>query len=143
MTDLNEYIKELLSQGYHCSQVMMQLSLALRQEDNPLLLRSMGGLGGGMYSRRTCGTLTGAACVLASYIPRSPGEPEPELYQDMVRELVEWFEEQHHSLDCRDLVEPGMASVMSYCPGLMARTFEKVMEILESHGIDPQTTVTG
>ena len=143
MTDLNEYIAQLSAQGYHCSQIMMQLSLALRQQEDPLLIRSLGGLGGGMFRGKTCGTLTGATCVLASYVPRAQGEPEPELYKEMVGELVDWFEAEQVSLECCDLVERDGISKANFCPGLMAQTFEKVIEILESHGIDPQTPLEG
>lgn len=142
MTDLNDYILDLLSQGYHCSQVMMQLALAMRGEENPLLVRSMGGLGGGMFLRHNCGTLTGGACVLASYVPRAEGEPEPEIYKEMVKELGTWFESENGSVQCKDLVAEDMESIMSFCPGLIARTFEKVLEILESHGFDPQNPVS-
>jgi len=141
MTDLTDYILELLDQGYHCSQVMMQLALDMRGEDNPVLVRAMGGLGGGMYLHHNCGTLTGGACVLSSYVPREEGEPEPEIYKDMVRELVSWFESEHGSIQCRDLVAEDRESIMAFCPGLMERTFLKVLEILQAHGFDPQSPV--
>ena len=143
MTDLDDYIAELSGQGYHCSQIMMQLSLALRQQEDPLLIRSLGGLGGGMYRGKTCGTLIGASCVLASYVPRAEGEPEPELYKAMVREVVDWFETVQVSLECRELLKQDSISKVNLCPGRMAQTFEKVIEILESHGIDPHAPMEG
>ena len=135
--DLDERIMELLGKGYHCSQVMMQLSLDLRGIDSPFTMRALGALGGGMFAQRTCGTLTGGVCALSSYFPRGEGEPEPREYQAPARELVEWFEAENGSADCRDLVQFNMEAIMQFCPGLMARTFEKCAEILEAHGIDP------
>lgn len=136
MSNLNERILELLGQGYHCSQVEMLLSMDLRDTENPELVRALGPLGGGMFCQKTCGTLTGAVCVLGSYVQRDDGEPEPTSYQPMAQELVKWFEETNGSVNCGDLVEFNMESIMQFCPGLMERTFEKTVEILEKNGID-------
>lgn len=135
--ELKDYIQQLLSEGYHCSQVMMKLSQAMRGQENEPMIRALGGLAGGMFMRQNCGCLTGGACVLASYVDRAEGEVEPTEYQDMVRELVTWFEQENGSLQCRDLVSEDMVEVMNYCPGLMERTYQKVLDILQSHGIDP------
>lgn len=137
MDELQNSVVELFRQGYHCSQVMMLFSLDLRQIENPLLVRAMGGLAGGMFRQHNCGTLTGGACVLASYVPRAEGEPEPRLYWDMVRQLVDWFEEAHGSVECKDLVEMKTESIMQTCPAIVAATFEKCLEILQANGIDP------
>ncbi len=137
MSQLDDLVMESLQSGLHCSQTMMKLSLDLRGIENPLLIRAMGALGGGMFCQRACGTLTGGVCVLSSYVPRPEGAPEPTEYQQMAKELVEWFRQANGSLDCCDLVEFRMDKIMAFCPGLMARTFEKVLEILEAHGYDP------
>ena len=137
MADLNEMVMENLQNGLHCSQTMMQLSLDLREMEEPFTIRALGALGGGMFAQRVCGTLTGGVCVLSSYVPRAAGEPEPTLYKAMAQELVAWFEAENGSLDCCDLVTFEMDKIMAFCPGLMARTFEKVLEILEKNGIDP------
>lgn len=137
MAGIEEHVMNNLSKGLHCSQTMMQLSLDLRGIENPLVVRSLGALGGGMFLQRTCGTLTGAACALASYFPRGEREPEPSGYQEPVKKLVEWFEQEYGSIECRDLVEFNSASMAAFCPGLMARTFEKLLEILEEYDIDP------
>lgn len=137
MPDLNEMVMEQLQKGLHCSQTMMQLSLELREIEEPFTIRALGALGGGMCVQGTCGTLTGGLCVLSSYVPRPAGEPEPTLYKEMAKELVEWFQQEYGSLECRDLVPYEREKILAFCPGLMARTFEKVLEILEKNGIDP------
>ncbi|MFV0361883.1 MAG: DVU_1555 family C-GCAxxG-C-C protein [Suipraeoptans sp.] len=135
--ELRERIDELLKQGYHCSQIMMQLSLDLRQKEEPFTMRALGALGGGMFAQRTCGTLTGGVAMLSSYFKRDDNDPEPVEYRELAKELVERFEETNGSLECRELVEFNMESIMSYCPALLERTFIKCLEILEEHGIDP------
>lgn len=136
MSSLSDRIMELSGMGYHCSQIIMQLSLDLREAENEQMIRALGALGGGMFCQDNCGTLTGGVCVLGSYCPREEGEPEPTEYQDMAKELVQYFEETNGSVNCRDLVNFDRESIMAFCPGLIERTFEKIVEILEDHGID-------
>lgn len=137
MADIIEHVSVHLANGLHCSQVMMQLSLDMRGKDEPFVIRSLGALGGGMFAQRTCGTLTGAVCALSSYFPRNEGEKEPRDYQEPAKKLVEWFQGEYGSIECRDLVEYKRPSIMAVCPELMANTFEKLLEILEEYGIDP------
>jgi hypothetical protein len=111
---------------------MVWMTMEMRGIEDPLILRALGGLRKGMFRERTCGTLTGCVCALSSYVKRGPGELEPtEVYQPLVEEFLSWFEEANGSLECHDLLmrDP-------YCPGLMTRSFEKMLAILESHGID-------
>lgn len=135
--EIQERVMELLGEGLHCSQVMMQLSLDLRECDQPFTIRALGALGGGMFAQRTCGTLTGGVATLSSYFPRKEGEREPTGYQALANALVEWFEEEYGSIECRDLVEFDTAPIMNFCPGLMANVFEKCLELLQEAGIDP------
>lgn len=139
--DLQERIMELSQTGLHCSQIMMQLSLDLREQEEPFTIRALGALGGGMFARRTCGTLTGAAAMLSSYFPRTENQPEPHQYQALARALVEWFEAENKSLECRDLVIFDPPHLLAFCPGLMERTFVKCLNLLEENGIDPSQSV--
>ena len=45
--DLYERIIELSSMGYHCSQMIMILTLETIGEENLFFVKAMGGLGGG------------------------------------------------------------------------------------------------
>lgn len=135
--ELSERIMELIQKGYHCSQIMMQLSLDLREKEEPFTIRALGALGGGMFVQRTCGTLTGGVCMLSSYFERADGEMEPVEYKQCAKELVEWFEMEQGSIECRDIVCFESVEIMKVCPGLLERTFMKCLEILEEHGIDP------
>jgi C_GCAxxG_C_C family probable redox protein len=137
MSALGDKIMEELFRGHHCSQVMMALSMKMRGIDDPFTIRAMGALANGMFARRTCGTLTGGVCALSSYFPRRSGEAEPSGYKAPAQEFTEWFEQENGSLECRDLVEADPAKMMQFCPDLMEKSFEKILEILESHGIDP------
>lgn len=138
MEEILERVEEHLKNGLHCSQVMLQLSLDLRQREEPFAIRALGALGAGMYSRRTCGTLTGGVCALSSYFARGEGEPEPDGYKEPARQLVEWFDAEFGSTECCDLVPVfDKPHIMEKCPGLMAKTFVKCVELLQEHGVDP------
>ena len=50
--DLYERIAELGSMGYHCSQMMMIMTLETIGEENPQLVKALGGLGGGVIMER-------------------------------------------------------------------------------------------
>ena len=67
--DLYERIAELGSMGYHCSQMMMIMTLETIGEENPQLVKALGGLGGGIgYCGDTCGCLTGGACAIGYFL---------------------------------------------------------------------------
>ena len=67
--DLYERIMELGSMGYHCSQIIMIMTLETIGEENPQLVKAMGGLGGGIgYCGDTCGCLTGSACAIGYFL---------------------------------------------------------------------------
>jgi C_GCAxxG_C_C family probable redox protein len=136
MSDVSDNVRDALQNGYHCSQVLMLLSLELRDISNPLLIRSMGGLGMGMFSSGTCGALTGAACVLASYFARDEGENEPSGYNALVHEFLAWFKDQFGAIACLELVENDMGQIRRFCPILMEKCFVKIAEILDDHDID-------
>lgn len=137
MFDVEERTNAYLEEGHHCSQTMMLLSLELRGRKEPFTVRAMGGLGGGMFSQRTCGALTGGACALASYFPRKEGEQEPTAYQQLVHEFLEWFQKEHGSINCFDLVQFDEEHIAKTCPGIIAGAFRQCVKILEGHSIDP------
>jgi C_GCAxxG_C_C family probable redox protein len=137
MADLHDELMVVLRKGYHCSQALMMLSLKQRDLDNPLLIRAMGGLAQGMFSSRTCGALTGSACVIASYFPREEGEGEPTDYRAPVHEMMVWFKDQFGATECLELVENDPGQIQRFCPILIEKCFEKISSILEELDIDP------
>ncbi|MEG2174767.1 MAG: C-GCAxxG-C-C family protein [Oscillospiraceae bacterium] len=137
MEELQDRIESLMSQGFSCSQIMMILSMEQRGMENPELVRAMGGLAGGLHSQSTCGTLTGACCMLASYGAKGTVSETASIpYKAMVQGLVHWFGKEFGSTVCRDLLENDKSNIPSICPKLMAETFAKCMELLTEQGID-------
>ena len=98
----------------------------------------MAGLAAGMYSGKACGTLTGAAALLATYAGKSEDNEEPNVICNlMVNELVEWFEKAFGSTECSALVSEDFNERMVVCTELIKKTFQKCMDILVSRGFDP------
>ncbi|AGK99859.1 DVU_1555 family C-GCAxxG-C-C protein [Desulfoscipio gibsoniae] len=134
---------ELHRQGFNCSQILLALGLESRGEDNPGLIRSMTGLGGGLgFSGKTCGALTGGVCLLSLYAGRgTPEEKEHDEFLLMVDELVQWFEgeigQAYGGINCGDILGEDLAEkiVSPRCSSIVIETYNKVKEIMLTHGV--------
>ncbi|NLW79017.1 MAG: C_GCAxxG_C_C family protein [Ruminococcaceae bacterium] len=135
---LRDRVRELFEQKYHCSHAMLMLSMEMRDIENPFLLRCLGGLGGGIQCGKDCGTLTGAACLISSFSPQLGGDETGtgDVYKEPIQELVAWFENEFGSTVCHEICEPVREKRLEYCPGVVASTFTKCMQILEARGVD-------
>ena len=104
------HLLELANQEFACSQLIVQMRLDDQGKENPELLRAMAGLIGGLgYCGKICGALTGGACLLALYAGKgSPEEVEDSRLNAMIKELVEWFEQevgsQYGGPDCDNIL---------------------------------------
>lgn len=132
--------------GYACSQMLLKMALEMRGEENPGLVRAMGGLAYGCGDGSgTCGALTGGCCLLALYAGRgSDAESESERLPLMLGELTAWFRRQvadeYGGALCEEITgEAGPPAVRERCGRIVAGVFEKAMEILVSNDIDPYT----
>jgi hypothetical protein len=133
---------ELSMQGFGCSQIMMILALEAQGRSNPELVRAISGLQGGLgFSGKNCGSLTAGCCLLALYAGRgTPDEVEESYLQEMIRALVEWFENDRTSkyggIDCAVIIQGDSRNQIARCPGIIMETLSKVQEILAENGID-------
>ena len=139
--DLLDRILELSRYGYFCSQILMLLTLEAQGEENPALVKALGGLNGGVgFSGGCCGCMTGGACLL-SYFPGKEEDTGLELpeHKSAMGEFTRWFEDEmtaeYGSIDCRDITRGNPAKRVEYCPQIIAATFEKCMEILSEKGL--------
>ncbi len=144
MDDYQIQMLRLASAGYNCSQILIQLALDARDQENPALVRSMAGLAyGGGGGKGACGALTGASCLLALYAGKGDDtETESDQLPLMLDEMSAWFEErvagQYGGTTCRIITgEDGPAAARQRCGEIVAETFAKTMEILTTHGFDP------
>lgn len=139
--DIFDRIMELSSYGYECSQIMAALLMEMTGEENPELIKAMGGLCGGVgYSNGCCGCMAGGCCVLSYFTGKGEAlEPELPEHKPMLREFTDWFTEEmemeHGGTDCSDITRGNPANRVQYCPQIIAASYEKCMELLQENGI--------
>ena len=141
--DLFDRVMELSRYGYFCGQILAILALETVGEENPGLVKAMGGLNGGVgFSQGCCGCLSGGACLI-SYFTGKGGDTEYENAQHKAAlgEFTRWFEEEmtadYGGIDCRDITRGNPAKRVEFCPQIIASTYEKCMEILSEKGLLP------
>ena len=139
--DLFDRILELSRYGYFCSQILAILMLETRGEENPGLVRAMGGLNGGVgFSGGCCGCMTGGACVISYFTGKGEdtGMDDP-AHKSAMGEFTRWFNEemliQYGGTECSDITQGNPAKRVEYCPQIIAATYEKCMEILSEKGL--------
>jgi hypothetical protein len=135
---------QLAARGYACSQIIIQLALEARGEENPSLVRAMAGLAYGCAGgHATCGSLTGGCCLIALYAAKgSDAEAASDRLQLMLSDLVDWFNDAVGSrfggILCATITgEDGPAAARQRCGTIVADTVEKAMAILLANGFDP------
>lgn len=139
--DLMDRIMELSRYGYYCSQILAILLLETVGEENPGLVRAMGGLNGGVgYSSGCCGCMTGGVCVISFFTGKvdDTGMDSPE-HKPALGEFTRWFEEEmslnYGGIDCRDIIRGNPSRRVELCPVIIAETYTKCMEILSEKGL--------
>ena len=142
--DIDPKLEELIEAGYECSQILLAMGLHRQGKTNWDLIRSAEGLKGGLgYSGKTCGALTGGACLLGLYAGRGPENEDPNSELDpMILELVEWFEEtigkQYGGINCDQITATCLDNeeLSLTCIPIVMKIYDKVEEILKSRGFD-------
>ena len=139
--DLFDRILELSRYGYFCSQILAILMLETTGEENPGLVRAMGGLNGGVgFSGGCCGCMTGGACVISYFTGKGEdtGMDDP-AHKSAMGEFTRWFNEemliQYGGTECNDITRGNPAKRVEYYPQIIAATYEKCMEILSEKGL--------
>ena len=139
--DLFDRIMELSRCGYFCSQILAILMLYTLGEENPGLVKAMEGLNGGVgFSGGCCGCMTGGACII-SYVTGKGSDTDmdsPE-HKGAMAEFTNWFKEEmtvnYGGTDCEDITKGNPARRVELCPGIIADTYQKCMEILSDRGL--------
>ncbi len=135
-------MRELKSQGYFCSQILMIMGLELQGKDNPDLIRALHGLAGGLgFTGETCGALTGGATLLGLYAGKgTPEEPENLRLNFMIEDLVKWFKDgfgqEYGGIRCEEILAGNPHNTGIRCPLMVAGTLQKVKELLIENGFD-------
>ena len=136
--DPMERMLELSQQGYYCAQILMILAQESEGKEDPDLIRTVGGLNGGLgNSGEVCGCLTGGVCFLSYFLGKGEADelehPETDL---ILQEFIGWFREytaEYGGTDCRQILENDNRNKIQRCPILLEAVLQKCMELLEEH----------
>jgi len=132
---------ELEYNGFYCSQILMIMVLDAQGKSNPDLISTLGGLAHGSgFSGGYCGTLTGAACLLAMYAGKGKDdESEDDRLKYMIKDLEGWFENtfgsRYGGVTCAAIVGD-QTEIRQRCGEVVAETYKKVQEILTASGYE-------
>lgn len=129
-------IKRLLASGGCCAEALVRLGLKLRGEENETFANASAALCNGLWSRMTCGALSGGAMLLAMFDKRKA-------CQALIPELTAWFDEtygmQYGSVNCEDLA-PGLRRDRIVCTELVCAVGEKCLALLREYGLYQEDT---
>jgi C_GCAxxG_C_C family probable redox protein len=135
-------ILPLAHKGYCCSQILVLLALSALGRENPDLVRAAMGLCHGLGGTGgTCGILTGGCLVLGLYTGK--GRDEEQVFEQadaLVSDFVDWFTERvkddYGATTCAAILNDGKPDP-SRCGGLMADSWNQILELLTAYGLDP------
>lgn len=129
---------QLAAQGFCCSQIILILGLDEQGEENPDLIRAMQALCGGIgRSGKTCGALTGGACLIGlNHGKGTPLEFGHAKINLMINDLMEWFENTYGSIDCEGILDHSLDEGNEYpvqCGKIVSAAYNKVQEIIAGY----------
>ncbi len=139
--DIFDRIMELSRKGYFCSQILAILLLETLGEENPGLVKAMGGLNGGVgFSGGCCGCMTGGACIISYMTGKDSEDGDVHCeHKAALEEFTKWFRKEmtlaHGGVDCWDITDGDPSNRVERCPQIIADTFMKCMEILSERGL--------
>ena len=145
MNDTAFRIYKLASAGFCCTQIMLKLALEDEEKENADLIRAVNGLCAGIgYTKKTCGVLTGGLAIIGLYAGKGElRELYKENYNAMMKEYMDWFEEEFESSECGDIVgtsvirdESGNVNYPVKCGDIIVKCYEKIQEILFRYEYD-------
>ena len=133
-----ERMLELSSQGYYCAQILLILALEAEGKEDPDLIRTVGGLNGGLgNSGNICGCLTGGACFLSYFLGKGEEDELPHPKADsMIQEFCCWFQEyteEFGGTQCKTILNGDNRNKIQRCPMLLEESLKTCMAILEAH----------
>jgi C_GCAxxG_C_C family probable redox protein len=138
-------IYKFAAQGYCCTQIMLKMVLEEEGKKNDDLIKAVHGLCGGVaYSRKTCGAMIGGICILGLYAGKgAPAETYNDNYMKMMKEYMEWFQEEFESTECADLIgvhvftdDNGDINYPVKCGDILSKCYDKIQEILYRNEYD-------
>ncbi len=133
---------KLANCGYCCSQILIIMYLESNEIENIPLVKAMAGLCAGVGNTgKTCGVVTGGACLLGLYAGKGLAtDVRDDNLKKMIQEFVQWFEEEFESTECADIITVDVLNDINEkeaypikCGNIMQKSYNKINEILKEH----------
>ncbi|WP_243156165.1 DVU_1555 family C-GCAxxG-C-C protein [Clostridium sp. C2-6-12] len=136
---------KLANSGYCCSQILIIMYLESNRMENISLIKAMAGLCAGVGNTgKTCGVVTGGACLFGLYAGKGidTGIRDDNL-KKMIQEFVQWFEDEFESTECADIITVDVLNDINKreaypikCGNIMQKSYNKINEILKENGYE-------
>ena len=133
---------KLANSGYCCSQILIITYLESKGMENVALVKAMAGLCAGVGNTgKTCGIVTGGACLFGLYAGKGIDiEIRDDNLKKMIQKFVEWFEDEFESTECVDMITVDVLNDMNEkeaypikCGNTMQKSYNKINEILKEY----------
>ncbi len=125
-------VRELLLQGYTCSQIMVLMTMNRLGLEDSELVKAVNGLAGGMGIQHACGIVTGAACACSL---ASPEQGAKELFPAFYERFYQAFCSEHGSILCIDLLDGDPEGYKQRCPGMIEQAWDILESVLKENGL--------
>lgn len=127
-----EKAKEMIGQGYHCSQCVMGHAAEILGLDKSMALKMSGGLGGGCYRGNVCGAVSAAIVALSMEYgfdqPKPYSTEQNELMISKVHEFENRFIEKNGSIVCFDLLGGNSVGKVEDAEKIIAEKKDQIRE---------------
>lgn len=133
---------KLANSGYCCSQILIIMHLESNGMENVPLVKAMAGLCAGVGNTgKTCGIVTGGACLFGIYAGKGiDTQTRDGNLKGMIQKYVEWFEEEFESTQCVDMITVDVLNDMNNnegypikCGNAIQKSYNKIIEILKEY----------
>lgn len=133
---------KLASCGYCCSQILIIMYLENNEMENVPLVKAMAGLCAGVGNTgKTCGIVTGGACLFGIYAGKGiDNQTRDDNLKKMIQKYVEWFEEEFESTQCVDMITVDVLTDMNQnegypikCGNAIQKSYNKINELLKEY----------
>ena len=128
----NKYGNKKKLYHYNCAEILLNASNDYYKLGiDPKFLKAIVPFGGGFYSEKTCGALTGGIAALGLLFAEEKPTNNEKL-KEITKKWVEVFEKEFSSLDCKE-IKPLHRDEIRGCAPVMTRSAELLEGVIKEY----------
>ncbi len=128
----NSYGEDKALYHYNCAETLLNSSNDYYNLGiDPKFLKAIVPFGGGFYSERTCGALTGSIAAIGLLFAEDKPTSNDSL-KEITKKWVEMFQEEFGSIECKE-IKPLHRDEVKGCGPVMARTAQLLEELIKEY----------